>query len=737
MGVIDKLTPGSSNDYKDLNELDDEKINEATEILKNEGGEVTKEKIAKQATHLLEIEEAGEGEFKVGFVQDREETSVSDKTLIAPDRIKEVSQFQDMGYLERGGEYVRILTITDYPSHLAPGALTSLYTTNANVRVVQHITPRDIQSVLKKLKRKLSRVTAVLNRKRQKGDHDRQEEQETKNTVSQLIWDVITGKTKLFDHALYLEVVSDEKRELDNVTRNILGTLGQQNIDVTVLEKMQTQAQQAVCPAAKDSLKGSRHLMQETCISTMFPFVGEEVVNPEGLFYGKDSGGRPIFIDPYDLSSYIEIIAGKQGSGKSFAKMYEILLQHYQDPTFPIWALDPQSDFAALAREIGGEVIQFGGDTKINPLHIEPTISENVEDPYQNKCRSVMGMYQTLLGDEMDMNLKAVIYRVMHLAYYKYGITPDRSTHGKKGPIIQDHIEIAREIGQKNAPTEFIKLEPGVRENEEEVKRLIAEVQNRMSPEDAEYARFFYNALESFHAGGVNSNLNGRTNINLSKPFVVFDMSMFADSHQAPLMMHVVLDLIYQRCQLTKRKDMVVVDEAHYLLNNRYALEFLNLFARHHRHSNTRISLLSQTADEFLVEKGDDNLRTEIYETADLKRLYFHKNISDEIEEFHDLTTAEKNYITTARQGEKADSSECLLEITGAGKIPVELNVHPYEKHVVDEDLEAWEYLYEDEAIDDDVLEEMQEKEEFVKKYNVPSSVFENAGVSAPQVAGD
>jgi len=723
----------NSDERRSFAELDDETIDEAIKILNQQGEETSKENIEQLANSLIEIEEADEGDFKVGFIQDREEATVSDQNLIAPARMEEVSQFQDMGYLERSGDFVRILSITEYPSYVAPGYLTTLYTTHANVRVTQHITPRDIQTVLKRLQKKLNRVGARIARKREKDKRDTQEEEETEQTIQQLIWDIITGKTKLFDVSIYIEVIAEDKRELDNITKNILNVLAGQSMQVSSLEKQMIEAQNALSPAAKDTLKGSRQLMQETSVSTGFPFIEPELVNPEGLLYGFDAGDKPIFFDIYELSSFIEIICGKQGSGKSFAKKWEIYLRYLKNPDYPVWALDPQGDFRSLAEEIGGQIISFGGDTKINPLEIKETAIKHVADPYRDKVRTVLGMYRTHFGDEWNQTLEAVLTRIIRLAYLKYGITVNSETHHKTPPIIQDHANIAREIADKNAPLDFMTLEPGATKNQEEVWNEIATIQRRMSARDAEVARYIFDSLESFHRGGVNANLNGRTNVDFDEPFVVFDMTMFADTNQAPLMMFVLLDLIYQHCSRSKEKDAVVCDEAHYLLNNDDALRFLNLFARHHRHSRTHISLLTQTASEFLVDKGDEDLRSEIYGTADVKRLFHHRNLSEEVIDQHDLTTAEKNYITSARQGEKSDSSQCLMEITGAGKIATTIKVPPYEKHVLDEDLSGWEFLVEDGVIGSEELKRLAEDP---RDWNVPVELYEKTGVAKP-ITGD
>jgi hypothetical protein len=226
---------------KSLEELPDELVARAGETLQQQDEELNPDALRKQANYLRQVKQSDPTGDKIGFIQDREENKITDQSLAAPDKLKEEASFTEMGYMKRNDKLVRILTVTNYPKYLPPGILSDLYTTHANVRVSQHIQPRDVQSVLKKLHRKLNRLWAHIARKREKGKQDTQEEEEKKDTVERLIWDIITGKTKLFDYSVYIEVIADDKRELNNHTKNIINELGSAHIDVTSVDRLQVQ----------------------------------------------------------------------------------------------------------------------------------------------------------------------------------------------------------------------------------------------------------------------------------------------------------------------------------------------------------------------------------------------------------------------------------------------------------------------------------------------------------------
>lgn len=134
---------------------------------------------------------------------------------------------------------------------------------------------------------------------------------------------------------------------------------------------------------------------------------------------------------------------------------------------------------------------------------------------------------------------------------------------------------------------------------------------------------------------------------------------------------------------------------------------------------------------EFLVEKDDEDKRREIYKTADMRKIFYHDNVSEIAADFHDFTTPEINFIESARQGEKAGSSEYLFDVSDADRVPVELDVSPYAVSICDEDLDPWEWLYENGHIDADTLSQLRDNG-LAEEYNVPDQVFTSAGVPTP-----
>ncbi|WP_209309599.1 VirB4 family type IV secretion system protein [Haloarcula amylovorans] len=349
-----------------IEDIDDETFGRATEILEANGDDLTKENIREQAEYLLEIEDVDEGELRLGVVQDESEQALADQDIIAPRQLQEVSNLFESGYMVRNDQFVRTLTIHGYPERVPLGWLEDLYTTNDQVRVTQHIEPRDTGSVLRKLKKQLTQLRARLHKKDQKNQTNTHEVKADRDMVKDLIWDIILGETKLFDFAIYIEIIADTEQELDDATERVVDSLGAANAKAVTLDKRQVESQDALASLGDDRIKATQ-LMQETAIGTMFPFIEPAIADPEGVFYGFDGTNTPVLLNRYQLSSYSKAIAGKMGSGKTFAEKHEMYHRLMMDPDIEMLVLDPLGDFVDFANDLGGQVIRLAARTRLTP----------------------------------------------------------------------------------------------------------------------------------------------------------------------------------------------------------------------------------------------------------------------------------------------------------------------------------------------------------------------------------
>lgn len=619
---------------------------------------------------------------------------------VAPDKIEE-----HQTYLVRTGEngeerYVRELIVSSFPSRVAYGWLDQLYAGDANVRISYHLWPRDPDSMMRKLNVRSTRLRGQIQRKQEKGNINTTEEEQQLEEVERLREELTRGNTRLFDFAMYIEVIGETKEELDDRTAQVRQILAQSNARITPLYDRQLEAQRSVAPLGNDTVKNTQ-VMDTNALGTTFPFIEPSVVQPSGVLFGfHNVTGTPVVVDRWELSGHNMLISGKIGSGKSYLAKLAIWRRLEMDPETDVLIIDPVGGMGDLVDAIGGQRIQVGGNSVINPMEIsQSSIDEDEEEdinPYEQKIRSVMGMFNTHFQGrrELTKEEEGILRRSIRLAYLQQGITPDTETHGNESPTIQDVLDVLHHYANGKRPSEFLDVAP---EHEPYISSIERTEEGDASSDLADHAHSVLLGLEDFQEGGQNSNLNGETTVRLDQRNRVFQFDLSqAVQGSTPLMMHVVLDWLFQRARTSDRNTLVAIDEAHYMLGQEEALDMLELFARHSRHYNSGMTLISQTVDEFMQ---NDQARA-IYDQCDIRALMRHENIGDEALEALDLTERERRFVLQAQAGNSADFSQSLLYVTDVGKLRVQVRSSGYEHHVVEEDLNPWAYLYRENLVE-------------------------------------
>lgn len=717
----DRVAERRSEDI-DLADVDDGRFDQAVDILEANGEETTRSNIRKQIRALNQLEEMDEDDVNIGILQNDEEKEVADKRIIAPNIIDESAD-----HIMRNGKYARIFTLSGFPEKVAVGWLTGLFTTNGNVRVSYQIEPRDTSSVLGKLQSQLTRVRVSLAKKYEKNRTDTHKQERDKSVINDLIEGIIQGSTKLFDYAIYIEVTADSKEELDATSRDVIQMFAERSAELIPVVKRQTEMMEAMAPVASDPLKNTQ-LMQEMSVGTSFPFVEPAITDPNGAMLGFDDTGMPIMLDPFAMNGYDVAISGMKGSGKTVFSLLMDYRDRLNNPELESIFLDPLGDnYIHYVESLGGQVIKFGGDNVINPLEIREA-NDHVEDPYKDKMRSLMGMIRAQF-DAKNQNLSStsdgIMQRVFHLTYLSCGISPNPETHHRDAPPMQATLDIIKEIANGNDPGEYVQPPEDI-DDYDEIDERIEMVSTRLRKVDEGAAHDLLLGLEDFNKDGVNGNLNGETNIELDNDIVVFDMSMFADTKQAPLMLHVMLEWLYQRSQDSNRRTRVTIDEAHYLLKREEPKDLLNLFSRHGRHFNTGLTLISQTVDEFVK----DEKSKEIYDQINIKAVFHLEHLAEESEEYLRLSPNEKEYIMSAATGQDSNYSECLLSVSGYGRRRVEVRLGDYEKHVLFDDLSPWDYLVEHDDLSPADIQYLDEQDMLSEyRHQISDDVLTRAGV--------
>lgn len=712
-GLREEIESNNTNEeiIQTVNEKDDDILSEATRRLERRGEDITGEALSEVLNEIeqeeKEVTESSQEEA-TGLLNtggDRQDVA---RMSVAPERVEEHSDYMTTNSDNNQEYFIRNLIISAYPDRVTYGWLDKMFssglsTNGADVRVSYHMWPRDPDTMMGQLDKQATRLTSTIRRKKSEGKIDVMEEEQQREKINQLREKLSQGSTKLFDFSLYIQVIAEDENKLNDATEEVKQFFAQTNARVQPLYDRQLDAYKSIAPLGKDIVRKTQ-IMDLQSLGTTFPFIEPTRMQASGVLLGfHQTTNSPVVVDRFELSGHNALVSGKIGSGKSYLSKLMMWRRLMMDPETELLVIDPVGGFGDMVEAVGGQVIRVDKDKIINPLEIRQAQHAGQgggdvdEDPYNMKIRSVMGMFQSHFSGERSLSKgeEGVLRRAIRYAYLEKGITKNPKTHTNESPTIQNIIDILDHMSKGENPHNFLDIDEdlsgyvsAVRENEETSKSSRARADN--TEREASYAHNVLLGMEEFTAGGQRSNLNGQTNINLNNRVVQFDLENVVDANNAGLFMHIMLDYLFQRAKASKSRTMVTIDEAHYMLGEKGALDILNTFARHSRHYTAGMTLISQTVDEFMEGKAK-----EIYDQCDIRILMRHEDIGQEAMDSLGLTPPERDFVLSAQAGNTADHSEALIHTTDSGKRRIRVYSNQLEHHVVDEGApNVWSLLY-------------------------------------------
>lgn len=323
------------------------------------------------------------------------------------------------------------------------------------------------------------------------------------------------------------------------------------------------------------------------------PFSGSGLIDEKGYYIGTDEDGRAIILDTFikspDRPNSNITISGASGSGKSYLAK-KIMLNEWMNGC-KFYVLDPESEYKAMCKEIGGKWIDCSGGKgknvgRINPLQVNK-LPNNIEDEAEeySSTKSALALHMdfltaffTLYFPEITSFQMSLLMEILEELYKNFGITYDSNIDNiarNKFPIMKDLYELLeRKVNDKQVAH---------REEIEIIKSIVRSL-----------------------AIGHNSEIfNGYTTIEEDNDFCCLDIyslqgaSANIKSCQYLNMLRYCEDMAFKN---REEKCYVVCDEAYLLIDKKVpqAIEFMRNFSKRCRKYQCGLITISQNILDFL-----------------------------------------------------------------------------------------------------------------------------------------
>lgn len=529
--------------------------------------------------------------------------AVTVRDIISPSYIE-----VDFNNIKIDDRYYRTLYVVGYPRYVSANWLYSLITFDHPLYISMYIYPTESKSVLEDLKRKIAEMEATIENDIKAGKVVDPTVQVALDDALALQAELAKGAERFFQFGLYITVPAETLDELNQVTKEVDSVLSSLLIVAKQATLEMEEGFKSTLPMFYDKVSVWRN-MDTTSLATTFPFATASLTRNEGLLYGLNQhDGSLIVFDRFTLENANSVILGKSGGGKSFFVKLEALRLLMMG--VDVLIIDPENEYEKLTQSVGGEFVMFSASSeyKINPFDLTTVNPE--PDELSNKILDLHSLMKVIMGD-LTPSQDALLDRALVLTYREKGITQDPETFKQEPPLLEDLYKVL--IGMETA----------------EGKEL-------------------GDRLEKFVRGSASGIFNQQSNFDIKNPFTVFGIRDLEENLR-PVAMYIVLDYVWNRVRRDKKKRVLVVDEAWYLIKHKDSGAYLHSFAKRARKYQLGLTTITQDVEDFLSTDEGKAIITNSSLQIILKQS---TAAVEKITETFYLTGGEKHFLLSAGVGE-------------------------------------------------------------------------------------
>lgn len=604
----------------------EEKNNEKEKFNKYNDPESTEEKKKKKNFIIKTLDKiaglVGKKKKKKAKKEQEEEEVVSDTDtereqthdLIPPDMsiqdiIAPIDLEVDFNNIQMGSYFFKTLFVSGYPRFVGPNWLSPIINFEHSLRISSFYYPVDNKTILEKLKKKIGEMEASLYSQMEDRKVVDPSLKVALSDAQQLQDSIAEGTEKFFHFSMYITLYAKDQEALEKISRNVTSTLAAINVTAKPATLQQEQGFVSSQPLGLDNLYITRN-MDTTSLATTFPFVTSELTMDHGIMYGLNLHNRSLVIfDRFELENANAVIFAKSGAGKSYFVKLEAVRSLMLGTEILI--IDPEREYEDLANAVNGAYISFSQDkgNKMNPFELSG-VTEEGDDELRMKLLALQGFFKVMLGKLTNIE-NSILDRALILTYREKGITFDPNTQTKTPPMLEDLYKVLK----------------GMAETE---------------------AHGLARRLEKFIIGSGAGVFNEASNFEINNPFTVFSVRDLQEELK-PLAMYLMLDFIWTKIRKEKKRRLLIVDEAWYMMQSEDSANFMYSIAKRARKYYLGLSTITQDVADFL----NTDMGKAIISNSSIQMLMMQSPTAvEKLQEVFNLSDGEKNFLLNCDQGQ-------------------------------------------------------------------------------------
>ena len=526
------------------------------------------------------------------------------RDVIAPSALKVTPKELNLG--EKIG---RTLFIISYPRFLEESWFSPIINLDKVFNVSIFIHPIDTAKILRHFQKKVAEVQSQISTREEKGLVRDPALDTAYQDLETLRDQLMQAQEHLFDVGIYITIYADNEGELDKLESEIKSVLESKLIYVKPALFQQEQGFKSVLPIADDQLNVHSKL-NSAPLSSIFPFVSFDLSENKGVLYGINKHNNSLVLfDRYSLPNYNSVTFAVAGAGKSYCTKLEILRTLMFDTD--VIVIDPEKEYEYMTELTAGKYfnISLNSEHHINPFDLPiPSEDESASDVLRSNIINLVGLFRIMFGG-LTQEEDAIIDRAISETYALKDITAESDFRNVEPPLLSD----------------FEMVLAGMEGAESLVERLT-----------------------KYTKGTWAGFINRPSNVEMDKKFVVFSLRDMEDELK-PVAMYIVTHYIWNTIRKVKKKRLLVVDEAWWMMKSEDTASFLFGIAKRCRKYWLGLATITQDVDDFIRSPYGLPILTNSSIQILLKQS---PTVIDHIQKTFNLTDEEKYLLLEADVGE-------------------------------------------------------------------------------------
>lgn len=493
--------------------------------------------------------------------------------VIAPESIS----FYNDYFLLNGNQYGRVMYISKHAPTLDSETIAELARINSTNYITISSELLDLSGYKQEITRKHSKVGLQIERekKRNRDNNDfLSDANDTllteKDSLISLSRQVESGDDHFFNTTITIMFLANSMRELDEITDSIIAVGGIKSFDVKPCFHMQRQGINTTFMFGVQEFKRVANF-SAPCLAMYMPFKTQELNDEGGSYYGINKlSQNPIIANRKLLDSYHGMILGKTRSGKSVFAKCEILSNCCLHPEDQILIIDPQNEYNVIAHapSVNGTVVSFDSQKEIyvNPMDVnfDGVDYATLQEIIAEKTDFIITLLSSCMRRDIDAGEQGILDKVIDQVYSE-NYSMRKKLNGESDNVTEFSVPYYMQKNESVLPV-ITNMSP--EEQERKYSPTLQDVYQKLKDMDNDItAQKLAAHMQIFVNGSLNL-FNHKTNIDLNRKFLAFDISGIKENLRVTCML-VMLEIIKSKIKWNFARGNwtnVYIDEFHELL---------------------------------------------------------------------------------------------------------------------------------------------------------------------------